>query len=189
MFKSCLLIFCWRKKKQLFWCYDLPTLHWVSSSPHSANRRWTKVRRGDSDNSCVHVYSRTFKNVFCFFHSICKMYLPYSGFYCGIIQSGIIIQYCTILFQLLTKKKKVWEKKLKTKVRKKKTENLKSIKKRTVAIDSCRRTSDAYINFTEKHKGRNGWWFQRCLFSFFYFENRLLFTSISFVQGNRIEIC
>lgn len=127
---------------------------------------------------------------FLFFHSICKMYLPYSGFYCGIIQSGIIIQYCTILFQLLMKKKKSLEKNLKTKVRKKKTtENLKSIKKRTVAIDSCRRTSDAYINFTEKHKGRNGRWFQRCLFSFFYFENRLLFTSISFVRGNRIEMC
>lgn len=120
MLKSCLLMFCWRKKtKQLLWCCDLPTLHWVSSTPHSANRRWTKVRRGDGDNSCVHVYSRTFKNVL-FFFILCKIYLPYSGFYCGIIQSGIIIQYCTILFRLLMKKEKVLKKKiLKTKVRKK----------------------------------------------------------------------
>lgn len=121
----------------------------------------------------IHVYMFTqghSKMCFVFFHSICKMYLPYSGFSCGIIQSGIIIQYCTILFQLLTKKKK-FGKKLKTKVRKKKTENLKSIKKRTVAIDSCRRTSDAYINFTEKHKGRNGRWFQRCLFFLLFWKS------------------
>lgn len=76
MFKSWFLMFCWRKKKQLFWCYDLPTLHWVSSTPHSANRRWTKVWRGDGDNSCVHVYSRTFKNVlFFFFLSVKFTYL------------------------------------------------------------------------------------------------------------------
>lgn len=128
-----------------------------------------------------------------FFHSICKIYLPYSGFYCGIIQSGIIIQYCTILFQLLMKKEKVSKKKFKNKSKEKKNENVKKIKKikkkRAVAIDSCRRTSDAFVNLTEKREGRNERWFQRCLFSFFYFENRLLFTSISFVRGNKIEVC
>lgn len=58
----------------------------------------------------IHVYMFTQGHskmcCFLFFHSICKIYLPYSGFYCGIIQSGVIIQYCTILFQLLMKKEK-----------------------------------------------------------------------------------
>lgn len=94
-----------KKKKQLFWCYDLPTLHWVSSTPHSANRRWTKVRRGDGDNSCVHVYSRTFKNVLFFFILSVKFTYLIVAFIVE-YSSRIIIQYCTILFQLLTKEKK-----------------------------------------------------------------------------------
>lgn len=113
--KFCLLMFCWRKGEnpRLFWC-SLLTLHWVSSTP-------TQLI-GDGDNSCVHVYSRTFKNVLFFcFHSICKIYLPYSGFYCGIILSGVVIQYCTILFKLLTKKKnRKFNKKSKKKVKNKK---------------------------------------------------------------------
>lgn len=66
-------------------CYYLLTLHWVSSTPHTANRRETtpsmEGRWWQFMCTCL------LKDLMdlCFY--FCKKnYLPYSGFYCGIIQ-------------------------------------------------------------------------------------------------------
>lgn len=79
-----------------------PSLSWSQMDTSAEGRRWQFM--------CTCLLKDIQKCVvfcFCFFHFICKIYLPYSGFYCGIIPSGVIIQYCTILFKLLTKKYKV----------------------------------------------------------------------------------
>jgi len=53
-------LLCWFCSVQTILVDVILLLHWVSSTPHSANRKKeVKVQRGDRDNSRVHVYSRT----------------------------------------------------------------------------------------------------------------------------------
>lgn len=76
-----------------------PSLSWSEMDTSAEGRRWQFM--------CTCLLKDIQKCVVFFFILSVKIYLPYSGFYCGIILSGIIIQYCTILFKLLTKKYKV----------------------------------------------------------------------------------
>lgn len=65
-------------------CCYLLTLHWVSSTPRSANRRWNESKVREGEMVTIHVYMFTQGLFFVSFY-LYKVYLPYSGFYCGII--------------------------------------------------------------------------------------------------------
>lgn len=61
---------------------------------------------GETVTIHVYMFTQGHSKMCCFFILSVKFTYLIVAFYCGIIQSGIIIQYCTILFQLLMKKKK-----------------------------------------------------------------------------------
>lgn len=119
MFRSCLLMFCWRKRNDYS---DVMISQRCTECLLPLAQLIVDGQKYGGETATIHVYMFTqgHSKMWClfFFHSLCKLYLPYSGFYCGIIQSGIIIQYCTILF-LLTKQEKV-KKKIKNKSKEKK---------------------------------------------------------------------
>ena len=97
-------MFCWRKKPT----YSDVMIPDVALSVFYPTQLVVDGQTYGGETVTIHVYMFTqgHSKMCCFFHSTCKIYLPYSGFYCGIIQSGIIIQYCTILFSTIKERKK-----------------------------------------------------------------------------------
>lgn len=83
--KCSLLMFCWRKGENppfilmLFSSHVAlsvfyPSLSWSEMDKSADGRRWQFM--------CTCLLKDIQKCVCLFFHSICKIYLPYSGFYC-----------------------------------------------------------------------------------------------------------